>query len=199
MSCYSAPFDHPNADSIGEKFLRLPDRGAVGVIAASWRNVPNRAASEALLRHLARGGTLGEALMIAKRAVTDPSFRAQYNLLGDPALTIAAPSVALDVEATGPERVSVHIPVESFSGQAIVEWADELGSMLGRVTVAVDGTDFEAVPEEPLDRRAGLVRVYAWDTERQVDGVGSAMLATGDAEPLIAEDIGDASKGESRP
>jgi len=199
MSCYSAPFDHPNADSIGEKFLRLPDRGAVGVIAASWRNVPNRAASEALLRHLARGGTLGEALMIAKREVTDPNFRAQYNLLGDPALTIAAPSVELAVEATGPGRVAVHIPVEAFSGQAIVEWTDDLGTMIGRATVPVDGTDFEAAPDEPFDQRAALVRVYAWDTERQVDGVGSAVLAEADAEGRLAEDVADASKGESRP
>ena len=27
MTCYSAPFDHPTADSIGEKFLRVPGQG----------------------------------------------------------------------------------------------------------------------------------------------------------------------------
>ncbi|MCP5109346.1 MAG: hypothetical protein GY953_00770, partial [bacterium] len=40
MTCFSAPFDHPNADSIGEKFLRVANRGAIAVFAASWRNSP---------------------------------------------------------------------------------------------------------------------------------------------------------------
>ena len=41
LTCYSAPFDHPTADSIGEKFLRIPERGAIAVFAASWRNSPS--------------------------------------------------------------------------------------------------------------------------------------------------------------
>ena len=45
MTCYSAPFDHPSADSIGEKFLRVPGKGAVAVLAASWRNAPYQAMS----------------------------------------------------------------------------------------------------------------------------------------------------------
>lgn len=40
LTCYSAPFDHPLADSIGEKLLRIKERGAVAVVASSWRNVP---------------------------------------------------------------------------------------------------------------------------------------------------------------
>lgn len=199
MSCYSAPFDHPNADSIGEKFLRMPDRGAVGVIAASWRNVPNRAASEALLRHLAQGGTLGEALMIAKREVADPNFRAQYNLLGDPALKIAAPSVELDLEASAPERVSVRIPLESFSGQAIVEWTDDQGEDLGRLVLPVEGPEFEAVPEAPFSQRPALVRVYAWDPERELDGVGSLELPVPEGGAAIAGDASTEPQGESRP
>lgn len=199
MSCYSAPFDHPNADSIGEKFLRLADRGAVGVIAASWRNVPNRTASTALLRHLARKGTLGEALMIAKGEVTDASFRAQYNLLGDPALEIAAPSMELAVTAAGPERVTVTVPAEAFTGQAIVEWTDELGGTLGQATVPVQGLEFEAVPDGPLAGEPALVRVYAWDEERRIDGVGSVLLAGPEAEAAIADDAREAPKGESRP
>ena len=46
MTCYSAPFDHPSADSIGEKFLRVPGKGAVAVLAASWRNAPYQTMSE---------------------------------------------------------------------------------------------------------------------------------------------------------
>lgn len=92
MTCYSAPFDHPQADSIGEKFLRLPDRGAVAVIAASWRNNPSPLLSEALLTELTRPGTtVGEALMRVKRETPNVYFRQQYNLLGDPALPVPVP------------------------------------------------------------------------------------------------------------
>ena len=57
MTCYSAPFDHPNADSIGEKFLRLPDRGAVAVVAASWRISPSEEMSRLLLEEFTKPGT----------------------------------------------------------------------------------------------------------------------------------------------
>lgn len=88
MTCYTAPFDHPSADSLGEKFLRLPGRGAVAVFAASWRNNPSQQFSEAVLRELTQPGTLGEALMRAKRAVKNRLLVETYNLLGDPALPL---------------------------------------------------------------------------------------------------------------
>jgi hypothetical protein len=88
MTCYSAPFDHPTADSIGEKLLREPHRGAVAVIAASWRNAPHRGMSEGLLKQILAAPTLGEALQRAKMASGDRDFREQYNLLGDPALVL---------------------------------------------------------------------------------------------------------------
>ncbi|MCP4663278.1 MAG: hypothetical protein GY856_48415, partial [bacterium] len=95
MTCYSAPFDHPNADSIGEKFLRLPDRGAVAVLAASWRNSPRAAFSRALLEELTSPGALGEAIMRAKQAYGFRDLIEQYNLLGDPATPVALPRLAV--------------------------------------------------------------------------------------------------------
>ena len=91
MTCYSAPFDHPTADSIGEKLLRLPASGAIAVIAASWRNAPSEAWSSALLDELTRpDATVGEALAAAKRRIGDRMFVETYNLLGDPALRLAS-------------------------------------------------------------------------------------------------------------
>ncbi|MEZ5331662.1 MAG: C25 family cysteine peptidase [Thermoanaerobaculia bacterium] len=198
MSCYSAPFDHPNADSIGEKFLRMPDRGAVGVIAASWRNTPNRSASRVLLEHLSEGGALGEALKLAKREVKDQNFRAQYNLLGDPALEIAVPSLALDLQVLDPEHVSVRIPASEFQGQAIVEWTDDRGEDLGRVVVPVDGPAFEASPEAPLTAEPALVRVYAWDAGRQIDGLGSHLFAVSEPPAEVTHATDTSNLGESR-
>ncbi len=86
MTCYSAPFDHPTADSIGEKLLRLPDKGAVAVFAASWRNSPLTGFSQAVIEEVLAAKTLGEGLVKAKRRAVTMSLIEQYNLLGDPAL-----------------------------------------------------------------------------------------------------------------
>lgn len=91
MTCYSAPFDHPTADSIGEKFLRDPKRGAVAVVAASWRNSPNLNVSQGLVDQILSAPTLGEAVQNAKRLSYDRDFIEQYNLLGDPALRMPKP------------------------------------------------------------------------------------------------------------
>lgn len=93
LTCYSAPFDHPTADSIGEKLLRIEDKGAIAVLAAAWRNVPSTTFSRKILEELRAGRTIGEAVMAGKRreGVDQDSIR-QYNLLGDPALPIALPA-----------------------------------------------------------------------------------------------------------
>jgi peptidase C25-like protein len=103
MTCYSAPFDHPTADSIGEKFLRDSQRGAVAVVAASWRNAPNLTMSQGLVDQILLAPTLGEALQNAKQLSFDRDFIEQYNLLGDPALRLARPPrpTAAPVTAAG--------------------------------------------------------------------------------------------------
>lgn len=94
MTCYSAPFDHPAADSIGEKFVRLADRGAVAVFAASWRNSPSADLSRFLLEEIVDRPTLGEAIVAAKRRTERRDLVETYNLLGDPALELQLPSHA---------------------------------------------------------------------------------------------------------
>ena len=88
MTCYSGPFDHPNADSIGEKLLRLDGRGAVAVLAASWRTMPFEQISRAIVEELTRQPTLGEALQKAYAGFSQPHFLAIYSLFGDPALPL---------------------------------------------------------------------------------------------------------------
>ncbi len=101
MSCYSAPFDHPSADSIGEKLLRLDGKGAIAVLAASWRNSPSEKFSASLLEELTRPGSIGEAIQRAKRTVAQRTLVEQYNLLGDPALELALPDLP---PVVAPER-----------------------------------------------------------------------------------------------
>ena len=92
LTCHTGPFDHPNADSIGERFLRLAGRGAVAVVAASWRNQPTFPLSRAFVEEFTRPGTVGEAFVRAKRRLGDPDLIETYNLLGDPALPLALPA-----------------------------------------------------------------------------------------------------------
>lgn len=96
LTCYSAPFDHPTADSIGEKLLRMADKGAIAVLAAAWRNSPPPDFSQKILEQVQiPGRTIGEAVLAGKRldGMSEDAIR-QYNLLGDPALPLALPPKA---------------------------------------------------------------------------------------------------------
>jgi len=88
MTCNSAPFDHPSGESLGEQLLMEPGRGAVAVVAASWRNGPNPDFSYALVDGLLRFETVGEAFVDAKAKARKRSLVDTYNLFGDPALPL---------------------------------------------------------------------------------------------------------------
>jgi hypothetical protein len=190
MTCYSAPFDHPTADSIGEKFLRVKGKGAVAVIAASWRNAPYRTMSEDIYRELIEGGeTLGEAIQKVKRKNIHREFLEQYNLLGDPALVMAVPRLKIDVQPTtvasdGPTTVQARIAAERFSGRAVVDWLDAKGEVTRRQEVDVDGPSFTATldvaPGWGVAPAAG-VRVYAWDSHAGLDASGQASFGSASA------------------
>jgi len=181
MTCYSAPFDHPSADSIGEKFLRVPGKGAVAVLAASWRNAPYQSMTTDVVTELTRPGapSIGEAIQKVKRAGRHREFIEQYNLLGDPALRLAVPRLRLDLSAShapGEEpTVTARLDTEAFKGHAQVEWLDSKGTVVKTEEIAVDGPRFRAV--KPADAPAAAsVRIYAWDTTSRLDGLGKVSL-----------------------
>ena len=91
MSCATGPFDHPQADSLAEKLLRLDDRGAVAVLSASARNSPSVHFTGQIIEALVRGESLGRAVLEAKRHSRHPDTALYYNLFGDPALVAALP------------------------------------------------------------------------------------------------------------
>jgi hypothetical protein len=93
LTCYSAPFDHPAADSIGEKLLRVPDRGAIAVVASSWRNAPPFDLALRMIEELGRKDAprIGDAFLSAMRGSTDPMTLNTYNLLGDPSTPYRGP------------------------------------------------------------------------------------------------------------
>lgn len=95
MSCNTGPFDHPAADSLAEKFLRLDNRGAAAVLAASARNSPSLKFTRTLMANILAGETLGDAVRKAKSDRLHKDTVLLYNLFGDPALIAARPAEAL--------------------------------------------------------------------------------------------------------
>ncbi len=172
MTCYSAPFDHPTADSIGEKFLRLADRGAVAVLAASWRNSPGRQFSERLFEELTKpDGTIGEAIQHAKRGIRSQVLVETYNLLGDPAVPVALPAAPVElrqVEIAG--QPALELDPAGMTGQALFEWLDAEGEIVASHQEPVAGLPLRV--SEPLETASATqVRVYAWDPSERRDGI----------------------------
>ena len=189
MTCFSAPFDHPNADSIGEKFLRLPERGAVAVLAASWRNSPSFQYSQKLVDELTQPGTVGEAILRAKQQIQNSNLVKSYNLLGDPAVPLALPQlrVALTPAWSSQPGLSVkaEVPASGFRGRAVVDWLDATGATLDSQELTVDQPQFEATyqgePEKLSDVRS--VRLYIWNETSGADGIGRQDVPPFDSTP----------------
>ncbi len=188
LTCYSAPFDHPSADSIGEKLVRIDGRGAIAVIGATWRNSPSPQMGAAFLEELVQpGATIGEAVQRAKHRIASPMLLHLYNLLGDPAVPMALPSGSLALEAAndaGDVAVRGRPTDERLSGEVLVEWLDADGGVVGSERVAFGRDGFRARLAAGTDR-VRFVRAYAWDQERQLDALGWATVGD-DADDRVA-------------
>lgn len=176
MTCFSAPFDNPSEDSIGERFLREPGRGAVAVLAASWTNSPSTEFSKNLLSELmVPGRPIGDSIVAAKRPLTDRTLVQMYNLLGDPALVLEQPQAKLQLVRSGDrwqDRISVRVPEADFGGVVTVDWLDAEGGTLQSRTYESRDQQFElAVPDA-----AASVRVYAGNLRTHRDAFGSLEL-----------------------
>jgi hypothetical protein len=172
MTCFSAPFDNPVADSIGERFLREPDKGAIAVFGASWSNSPSPAYSRKLIHEaLQPGATVGEAIVRAKASIGDHTFVEMYNLLGDPALVLARPQQELRIQPTADRRerrLFVQLPMTEFGGSVDVDWIDAGGDILAsRRYEARDRRFFLNMPD-----KAEKVVVYAADTRNGAQAFG---------------------------
>lgn len=201
MTCYSAPFDHPSEDSIGQRFLREPKRGAVAVFAASWRNSPSTHYSDALVRELlVPGQPIGDAIVKAKRGIGDRTLVETYNLLGDPALVLERPTdharIVRDEERWA-DGVLVALPGTMFRGRVDVDWIDDKGSRVASASYDAERTSLR-LPRKPPSMPSAQVRrinVYAANALTSRDAVAMFDFAAAPASPA------DASKsaGPARP
>jgi hypothetical protein len=187
LTCYSAPFDHPNADSIGEKLLRMPERGSVAVFAASWRNSPSPTMGQIVLEELnVPRTTVGEAILRAKHEIRNRTLVEQYNLLGDPALPVQQPRQKARVEVrerAGFLRLEGNVlSAREFSGNVRIEWLDSDGESLRVDELDLDRPVFTT--EYPIDTSAvelpAAVTVFAWDDTAGVAASGYTAIERSD-------------------
>ena len=176
MTCFSAPFDHPTDDSIGERFLREADKGAIAVFAASWTNWPNPAYSRPLIDNLLTPGLpIGDAIVRTKARIDDNIFVEMYNLLGDPAVVLARPRGEMRLARAGDRwdaRVIARVPAADFGGTVDVDWLDARGGVIAsRHYEARDAMFQLTVPEG-----AARVAVFAADTRDGSTAIGSLEL-----------------------
>jgi hypothetical protein len=184
MTCYSAPFDHPTADSIGEKFLRMPDRGAIGVLAASWRNAPGLHFSQDVLNALSQSGTVGEAIMHAKQNNSDRLMIETYNLLGDPAARLALPGQQVKLKTRNKRdflEIRGRVVGSAFDGQVIVDWLDAQGKLIQSRQMALKRGKFKLKVEHDPEREIARISAYAWNPQENVDAMGGITLETQNA------------------
>jgi hypothetical protein len=181
MTCYSAPFDNPTEDSIGERFLREADKGAIAVFAASWRNAPSTEFSESLVRELlVPGATIGEGIVRAKRGIEDRTLVEMYNLLGDPAVVLERPKGAarlqLDADLWNPAIV-VALPDPGFKGQVTLDLTDEAGTLLATTHYRVDQPVFRLpIPKLADGAIVRYASVYANDPVSGRDASGGLRI-----------------------
>lgn len=140
QTCYSAPFDHPEADSIGEKLLRMPHSGAIAVIGASWRNSPSMQMGQAFIDAFTGEGTIGEAFLAAKTAISDRTIVETYSLLGDPAVPLNAPQEVTELRwDEAAQRLNLTLPEGSWQ-RIVISWADNQGKKLSQTRGQLSGS-----------------------------------------------------------
>jgi len=92
MTCLNGFFQDPYSESLAETFLKAERGGAVAVWTSSGLTLPGEQAvmNLELIRLLfnGQGLTIGEAIMRAKRAVTNSDIRRTWILFGDPTLRL---------------------------------------------------------------------------------------------------------------
>ncbi|HEY0180032.1 MAG TPA: C25 family cysteine peptidase [Dokdonella sp.] len=187
MTCYSAPFDNPTEDSIGERFLREPGKGAIAVFAASWRNSPSPTFSKSVIAELLEpGATIGEAIMRAKKTTRSRTLVEMYNLLGDPAVVLERPRDAARVVADADpwnDGVLVDLGAPRFDGAVRVDWLDAHGARVGAADFRSVEPRFRLEVPAAARGKATEVRVYAASPTSGRDAVGGLDLAAAKPKP----------------
>lgn len=109
-SCEFGQFDSPTEQFISEEMLLRPEGGIIGTFASARlaTSYSNYELNRSLLLYLLPGPTqtrrIGDAVMLAKNT-NDGTNSQKYNLLGDPAMWLAAPRHSLAIKSVKPDSL----------------------------------------------------------------------------------------------
>lgn len=163
FTCFSAPFDHPSADSIGERFLRQPHSGAVAFYGASWRNTPRSVANNAFMHNLLEAQTLGESILATKRSLRERELIEGYNLLGDPALPLQPLQINLALELADQQLSFDFLTNKKHPTNGVIMYRDAQGEVLARQNVSTTGSRTLDLKSFAVPARAKQIQLYMWN------------------------------------
>jgi hypothetical protein len=130
-----------------------------------------------MMVEFAKGGTIGDAFLRAKRSLDNDDLIATYNLFGDPAVPLALPAgkVELRLEGEGDtRRVVGTVEGAAFHREAIVEVLDAEGGVLASERFSVESGRWEVAL--PVWDGESWLRAYLWSEEMSVDALGALKL-----------------------
>lgn len=157
-TCDFAPYDNPAANSIGENLLLRPQTGAIALMTttrlvfAYSNRLINDNYMQYAMEELPAGKhrSLGEAVKEAKnytyQTSSDISNNRKFTLLGDPALTLAFPSMKVRVT-----KVNGIAPpmVDTLSAGEKITIEGEVTDHSGNLATGFNGTVYPALFDKP--------------------------------------------------
>jgi len=207
MTCFTGAFESASINGIAEKLIVTPDKGAIGVLAASgvgWLH-NDFAVGWTLTEYLLETDmTMGEAVLFTKIFYlnnnvyvteefdnTIPSYYDlklsmvnHYNLFGDPYVTISIPENTLDltvdnkIPAVG-DTIHISINTPFASGNGRIELCNEKHEPLDEKFLVLNNSQAEVEFEIPsqLENQLAFVKAYAINSAGDLDGRGVVNLA----------------------
>jgi hypothetical protein len=148
--------------------------------------------------------------MHAKRETQNRTLVETYNLLGDPAISLAVPQETIELTVAakgGGARVTGRVVGATLKGEGVVEWVGEDLAVVHSERVKVTGHGFSVNVARGLAARLGSsVGIRAWVMDRRsgrdavgwwsahVEGAAEAVAPAPVAKPTVAaaEDVGKA-------
>jgi hypothetical protein len=90
MTCHNGDYDALSGASTLTALVLQPGGGAIGGLGATAASLDtgHHQLAETFYTHVLRGERVGDALRAAYDSTTDPDVRAQFHLIGDPALRV---------------------------------------------------------------------------------------------------------------
>lgn len=158
-TCDFAPYDNPTLNSLGENLLIRPKTGAIAlttttrVVFAFSNRILNANYLQTALQKTENGTyrTLGEALRVAKNITyqtgTDVTNNRKFALLGDPAMTLAFPT--LQVKPTLINGMDISKSLDTLSATETVTLGGEVQDNSGAVLTSFNGTVYLSLFDKP--------------------------------------------------